>query len=573
MRSNPSLTTRSTGGAAVEEPGIDALFADDVAVDGPGAAVGIYHRGELVLAKGFGLADLESGQPITPQTPFHVASVSKQFTAFAIALLAWEGAIDLDADVRDYLPYVPDFGDTISLRHLIFHTSGLRNHLMLLQLGGQSVDGRITQQQIVNLVARQQRLNFPPGTDYAYSNTGYTLLAEIVYRATGQTLRQFATERIFAPLRMERTFFLDDVTEIVPRRANSYTKRRDQNGQEHGGWARAPLNTDYAGPGSLLTTVADLTGWARNFVDPVVGDEALIEQVCTSGTLDDGTAINYAFGLERGDINGRVAVSHTGSDAAFRSVFAHFPEHDFAVAILANTELALTKKVGAIADRYLPAVTATHAQAPAPDTGADLSRFVGTYLPAHGTSLRLEVRDDALVCHSGRGEPQKLVVRIDGTLDFGSPGGQSLIPVVDAAGQVIGLSGRQVGYGHPVHLQRDAVPEAPPTDLAEYAGDYRSPELDITYSLNVQDGTLMAEHLWSNLPLALSPVVPDRFESPGDRSTFALKMIPVFQRDPEGRIEGLQMHTAGDRNIHFDRVGDARPPAPAASIRAWGTWG
>lgn len=141
---------------------IDALF-DDVEVNGPGAAVGIYHRGRPTLTRGYGLADLESGLPITPQTSFHAASVSKQFTAFAIALLAQEGAIDLEADVRDYLPYVPDFGSTITVRHLILHTSGLRNQVTLLLLGRQGVESRTTQQHVVNLVARQRTLNFPRG--------------------------------------------------------------------------------------------------------------------------------------------------------------------------------------------------------------------------------------------------------------------------------------------------------------------------------------------------------------------------------------------------------------------------
>ena len=213
---------------------IDALF-DDVEVNGPGAAVGIYHRGRPTLTRGYGLADLESGLPITPQTAFHAASVSKQFTAFAIALLAQEGAIDLEADVRDYLPYVPDFGSTITVRHLILHTSGLRNQVTLLLLRRQGVESRTTQHHVVNLVARQRTLNFPPRTDYSYSNTGYVLLAEIVFAGTGRSLREFTAERIFEPLGMQHTFFVDDVTEIVPRRASSYTRRRGEDGRDLGG--------------------------------------------------------------------------------------------------------------------------------------------------------------------------------------------------------------------------------------------------------------------------------------------------------------------------------------------------
>lgn len=549
------------------ETGVDALFADDVAADGPGAAVGVYRRGELVFAKGYGLADLESRQPITPQTPFQVASVSKQFTAFAIALLAREDRVDLDADVRDYLPYVPDFGATITVRHLILHTSGLRNTMMLLQLGGQGVEGRATQQQIVNLVARQQALDFPPGTEYSYSNTGYVLLAEIVFAVTGQTLREFTTERIFAPLGMEQTFFVDDVTEIVPRRASSYTKRHDEDGQETGGWARALLNSDNVGDSGLSTTVEDLAAWAANLVAPVVGDAALVEQVCTSGALDDGTPIDYGFGLIRGVLDRRVTVSHTGRDAAFRSVFVHYPDHDLAVAVLANTELDVMGKARSIADLALPGSLLAAKPVPEEDTGADLSGFAGTYVPGHETSFRLEVRDGTLVHCWGSMEPSKLTVRVDGTVDFGAPEQFSFIPVVDAAGDVIGVDIPQAGSGRPQRFRRIGSADAPPDDLSEYAGDYRSPELDITHSLTVEGDGLLAQHLWSNRSVPLARVIADRFES-----TDALMISLVFRRDVEGRIDHLLLHSRGLRNMRFDRVGDARPTLPTSSTRVQGIW-
>ncbi|HLS15685.1 MAG TPA: serine hydrolase domain-containing protein [Beutenbergiaceae bacterium] len=550
--------------ASVREPDIDALFAQDVEAHGPGAAVGLYHEGALKFAKGYGLADLESGRPITPQTPFHVASVSKQFTAFAVALLAREGKVDLDADIRDYLPYVPDFGTPIRVRHLILHTSGLRNQWPLLMYGGQSIQGRITQQQIVNLVARQQGLNFPPGSDHLYSNTGYTLLAELVFAVSGQTLREFTSEQIFTPLGMERTFFFDDVTEVVPHRANSYSKRREaEAGAGASGWARALLNFDNAGATSLFTTVQDLATWAGNLTNPVVGDRALIEQVSTGGTLDDQTPIHYGFGLIRDELNGRATLRHTGSDAAFRSVFVHFPDHDFAVSILANTELDLMSKVGSIADLYLPPAAANVKSPPAADTETDLSKFVGTYLPECGPSSRLEVRDGTLVHLGGSREPQGLIARVDGTLDAGSPGGQSFLPVVDTAGKVTVLHVPRTGHGRPFHLRRIEPWQAPAGDLGQYSGDYRSRELDITYSINIEDDELVARHLWSNQPLTFTPVLPDRFESVG-----TMVVTLVFQRETTGQIDHLLLHGRSDRNVRFDRVGAARAPVPGASTKA-----
>lgn len=557
----------------VSDHAIDALF-DDVAPDGPGAAVGIYHRGQPPLIRNYGLADLESGLPINSQTPFHSASVSKQFTAFAIALLAREGAVDLDTDVRDYLPYVPEFGDAITVRHLILHTSGLRNQITLLLLGGQGVEGRTTQQHVVNLVASQKTLSFPPGTDYSYSNTGYVLLAEIVFAVTGRSLREFTAERIFEPLGMRHTFFADDVTEIVPHRASSYTRRRGEDGRELGGWARALLNCDNVGSSGLSTTVEDLARWAGNFVEPVVGDEELVQQICTSGALDDGTSINYGYGLERSEIAGCPAVSHSGSDAAFRSVFAYFPEQGFSVAILANTELALTGKVAAIAELLLPEADKRFEKPPAADAGADLSSFEGIYVPEHDISRRLEVIDGVLFHRWGSRDPQKLTVRGDGTLDLASPGRQSFSPAIGENGKVLGLTVPRPGIGRPQFLRRVSRSDAPFSDLTEYVGNFRCPELDITYSVAVEADGLVMRHLWSNRPTAtLSPVLADRFESDGDRLAKRLAMVLVFRRDSKNRIDGMLMHTGGDRNISFDRVGDARSPGPVASTRAQLVWG
>ncbi|RBP67148.1 CubicO group peptidase (beta-lactamase class C family) [Brevibacterium sanguinis] len=554
------------------ESAIDSLFAD-VAVDEPGAAVGIYHRGELMFAKGYGLADLEGFRPITARTPFHVASVSKQFTAFSIALLAGEGRVDLNADVREYLPYVPAFGETITVRHLILHTSGLRNHITLSLLSGHGDEVRMTQQQVLNLVVRQNSLNFRPGTDYAYSNTGYVLLAEIVFAATGRTLREFCAEQIFAPLGMKSTFFVDDITEVGPFRASSYTRRRDEYGHDTGEWARALLNFDNVGSSGLLTTVEDLALWSRNLVNPVVGDKDCIEQLCGGGTLDDGTPINYGFGLERGAIAGREAFSHTGSDAAFRSVFTHFPDHEFTVAILANTELGLLSKVSAIADLYLPEAEPEVQEPPIEDTEADLSGWVGVYAPPHDISRRLELRDGSLFHRLGSREPQRLTARADGTLDFGSPRLQSLVPILDADGRVIGIEIPQPGSGASQVLPRVSVPDHLNVDLAEYVGDFRSPELDITYNIGIEDGGLVTCHLWSNrLSGKLSPVLPDRFEYPGDRLRRQLKMIVEFLRDDSGRIDSLILNAGGERDIRFKRVDSTSPLLPQASIRARGTW-
>lgn len=200
------------------EQRVDALFAQFDRRDSPGVAVGIFQNGKVLYCRGYGMADLEQGVAIGPDTIFHVASVSKHFTAFAVALLARDGKLRLDDDVRTYLPYVPDFGSVIRVRHLIHHTSGLRDQWDLFALGGKSFSDVLDTRQVINMISRQRTLNFTPGSATEYSNTGYTLLGEIVHATSGQTLREFTTQRMFQPLGMTHTFFYDDVTEIVPGR-------------------------------------------------------------------------------------------------------------------------------------------------------------------------------------------------------------------------------------------------------------------------------------------------------------------------------------------------------------------
>ncbi|MGP9586584.1 serine hydrolase domain-containing protein [Micrococcaceae sp. AOP34-BR2-30] len=551
---------------------IDALFGD-IIQDGPGAAIGVYHQGRLVYSQGYGQANLESGQHITAQTQFHAASLSKQFTAFAISILAREGALSLDDEVHHYLPFVPNVGHRITLRHLLFHTSGLRDYLMLALLSGHGSESRISQQQVLNLVARQRTLNFTPGSEYGYSNTGYTLLAEIVRLVSGRTLREFTTEQIFTRLGMHRTFFFDDVTEIVPGRALSYSVQRDAGGQSRDTWSASALMLDNVGSTGLYTTVTDLARWAGHLTAPTIGIEGLMDQFRSAGALDDGTPISYGFGLEHSELAGRRMLSHSGADAAFRSIFAYLPDHDFAVAILANTELNLMNQVLAVTEMNLPSgPSVPESVVLPPDPDADLHQFVGTYRQDHGVSCRLTVQDDQLMYQVGSRAPQALVIRADGSVDFGEPAGIRMSPVRDTKRDIIGLDVPRPGFGRPLRLSRVTTPQTAVTDLNEYVGDYRSPELDTIYSINADDHQLVVHHLWSHRPKRLALVQPDRFEAEGDRFKRELRWVLHFQRDRDNTITGLVLHTAGERNIRFDRLNTAHPVLPTASTPAWGAW-
>ena len=312
---------------------VDQIFADVSGEDSPGCAVGIVQNRELIYARGFGMANLECGMPILPSSVFHVASVSKQFTCMAILLLAAQQKLCVDDDVRKYIPELPDYGQVMTIGHLAHHTSGLRDQWDLLRLAGWREDDVKTNEDMLYLACRQRALNFKPGDEYLYSNTGYTLLALIVERVTGQSFRAFTQEHIFDPLGMTSTHFRDDHTELVVGRTSAYVPRDD------GGYRVKIPMFDTVGATSLFTTVEDLALWHTNFETGVVG-QSVMDQMHTQGVLNNGEVIAYAFGLSIDVYRGLKRVQHSGSDAGYRSHFVRFPEQNAAMIVLSNLSTA-----------------------------------------------------------------------------------------------------------------------------------------------------------------------------------------------------------------------------------------
>ena len=277
----------SVSGQGALEDSVDALFAQWNDAASPGVALGIVHRGRAVYRQGYGMANLEQGVPITPATVFDIASVSKQFCAFAILLLADDGHLSLDDDIRIHLQDMPDFG--ITIRHLVHHTSGLRDWPGTLAIGGYSMEDVISFEEILTMARHQQALNFSPGTAYSYSNTGYNLLAEIVSRRSGQTFRAYTDAAIFRPLGMVHTHFRDDYEEIVPNRAYAYAPSET-------GYSRIGNNLTVLGSSSLFSSVDDLARWTISLSERRLGSGAVHEQMSERGVLNTGDQIAYAFG-------------------------------------------------------------------------------------------------------------------------------------------------------------------------------------------------------------------------------------------------------------------------------------
>lgn len=325
-----------------EEAGkkIDSLFVSYNSQT-PGATVAIVKDGKIIFKKGYGMADLDHDIPITPRTVFNIASVSKQFTAFAIYLLENEGKISFEDDVKKYIPELPNYGTAIKIKHLLAHTSGLRDQAAILALAGLRSDDVIITEQILKLLVRQKSLNFTPGSMFNYNNTGYTLLAEIVHRVTGKTFAEYTSENIFKPLGMTSTQFYDNHEKIVKDRAESYELINNV-------YHHKPLNVSNVGPSNLMTTVEDLSKWVLNFEKPIVGHSKLIKAFNEASYLDNGKkvvlrvierdTIFHAKGQNLSNYKGINMITHGGHTAAFRTFLGRFPDQHFSIIALSNDE-------------------------------------------------------------------------------------------------------------------------------------------------------------------------------------------------------------------------------------------
>jgi CubicO group peptidase (beta-lactamase class C family) len=413
--SSPAWGQRVAPGSRAVSAQVDRLFAQWDRSDSPGAAVLVVRDGEVLHARGYGMANLEHGVGITPSTVFDIASVAKQFAAFAILVLAEEGAIDLEDDVRAHIPELPDFGEPLRIRHLLHHTAGLRDWPGVLRMGGWDFADVLSHEQILAMVRNQRRLNFPPGSEFAYSNTGYNLLAEIVARATGMPFAEWTHRHLFEPLAMASTHFHDDHTRLVPSRADAYAR------DARGGFRRVPSNLTALGSSSLFTTLEDLAKWIAHLDAPPAGREDVVARMHTPGALDSGESIPYGYGLETGEYRGVRTVSHTGSWANYVSSLLRVPDRAFTVAILANTgevdvwtmshwiaELYLRDALAPAARRAPPSAAAPSSApaAPAPafaPTAEDLSQYGGQfYSPELFTSYWLHVYNGVLVAEHFR---------------------------------------------------------------------------------------------------------------------------------------------------------------------------
>ncbi|MBE0595359.1 MAG: beta-lactamase family protein [Gemmatimonadales bacterium] len=529
--------------------GVDSVFTDYDRSDSPGCALGVIRDGALVYARGYGMANLDLGTALAPNSVLRIGSTSKQFTAAVIVLLAQDGTVHLDDDIRTYLPEIPDYGSTITIRQLLHHTSGIRDYLQLMALAGLRDDDWYTDDEVVAMIARQRTTNFAPGSEHLYSNSGYFLLSQIVKRATGRSLRDIAEDRLFRPLGMTHTHFHDDHTEIVPDRASGYAP------DGAGGYRISMTTLDMVGDGGVFTTVEDLLQWDRNFYEPRVGGPAFLEMMLRRGVLTGGDTLDYALGLMHQPYRGLRTVRHGGAFVGYRAELIRFPEQRFSVICLCNrADASPTGLAERVADVYLSDVLAARQTPVAASGGAptpvsvdreQLSRWAGLYrrLDAPGY-FRFEVRNDSLVLMAFGNlalvpvAPDRFILR-EAPVEFRFAG--------DARQTRVTLlqSGNERAY-----VRVDAARYAAGA-LEAFVGVYHSEELGVDYHVVLSDGGLRAQRGRGD-PMPLLPTVADEFMLDGD--------VVRFERDADQRPSAFVLDAGRVRGMRFVQSDVVRSP-------------
>jgi CubicO group peptidase (beta-lactamase class C family) len=521
---------------------IDSLFSRYTTTT-PGCAVAIIKNEKLVFKKGYGMSNLEYNVPITSSSIFHIASESKQYVAFCMLLLEQQGKLSLDDDIRKYLDYIPDFGKKITIRHLIHHTSGLRDQWQLLANAGWQLDDVITQEHIIKLVSKQKALNFAPGEEQLYCNTGYTLMAEIVKKASGLSLREYTDKYIFKPLEMNNTHFHDNYREIVPNRTYSYTPGGSN------GYSHSVLSYSTVGATSLFTTVEDEAKWLMNYEHGKVGGKDLLQKMYSQGVLNSGKRITYAFAINMGDYKGWKEIGHGGGDAGFRTYATRFPEQQVGIIVFSN--LASFNSYGMamqVADLLLPSKEASSAK---PSIFADsnvLKKWVGRYLSARGNILNLSWSDGKLVNRqpgqTTGGTEWKLVAKENNKYQLNDG------PFLQLETSSSTDSVAKIIFENPnsfTEYFRQPAIVLKKEEMQAYAGTYYNEETEAAYSVVVKDGDLVLQHR-KFADVKLSAIGPDQFSCPN----WWMSNLK-FVRDKKGVITGFEVNAGRVLHLYYAR--------------------
>jgi CubicO group peptidase (beta-lactamase class C family) len=527
----------------------DSVFQSFDRTSSPGCALGVYEHGKILYARGYGMASLEHGIALSPTSVLDVGSISKQFTAMAMLMLQKEGKLSIDDPIRKYIPEMPAYADKVTIRRALSQTSGLRDLYVMWGQTGRAFSGDTID--ALRIITRSAEPNYEPGLRYLYTNSGWILAAQIVYRLTGKTLAQFAEERIFGPLGMRDTRYLADAALVMPNLATAYSPRQG------GGYrvARSSYDGAIMGAGAVHTTIEDFGRWLDNYDSATIGGRDIIETMTTPTKLNDGSPARsgatqaYAVGLSAGTLRGLNVISHGGSWAGYRGHFLRFPEQRLAVATFCNLSTSgpdsLARQVAGI---YL-------GDKMAPDTAA-------MWTKALASAKRVDVPAASLRSLAGvwrnveRGEVRR--TRMSGDTLFSVGGGDRTRMVPLEGGSFRVGSGTEIRFeedppsrmivrtaGDSVTFTRADTATLTAAQLAEYAGSYRNEEVEATHLWKVEKGELVLYVNDRRLGV-LEPSYKDGFTRGGS-------VIDV-ERDARGRIVGFLVESGRVRHLRFLRV-------------------
>ena len=505
---------------------VDAVFAEYDKTNSPGCALAILKDGKIIYERAYGMSNLEYNIGINPTSIFHIASISKQFTAAAIIRLSLEGKLSLNDDIRKYIPEVPDFGHPITFNNLIHHTSGIRDQWDLQGLAGWREGDLITEKDILDMLAHQKALNFLPGDEYLYCNSGFTLAGIAVKKITGVSLRDYADSVFFKPLGMMSTHFHSDHSEITPNRTSAYYK--DENGK----WKISIPVFDNYGATSLFTTVEDLAKWDENFYNKKIGGDEFIKAMMLTGKLNDGTPQNYASGLVIGSYKGYRTEGHSGADAGYRSNLLRFPEEHFSVIIFANLANINTASLSnKVADIFL-----IDKSIPTPNIKIDsniLKGWAGDYFDMNTQStFKLDYKNEKLLTGTSELVPLSNSVFNNRSTTYTFSG--------DTSKNKLEIKSTGLKTKTYIKLKRNLLSA---TELQFYQGDFYSEELDVKYSITVKDSVLQIK-IPRHEEIEVSPFIKDIFAD-----GFVLRFI----RNKKNIIEGFYLSTGRVRNLYFSK--------------------
>jgi CubicO group peptidase (beta-lactamase class C family) len=549
------------GDPATPADRVDRLLADYSGPETPGAVVAVVRNGAVAFQRAYGMANLSHGVPFALDTRTNIGSTSKHFTAFAVALLADRGELSLDDEVRTHIPELPDLGKPVTLRHLISHTSGYREFLNALAIGGWRLEeaDHIDREEILAVVQRQPALQNSPGAEYNYNNTGYALLAMVVERVSGEPFPEWMRDNLFEPLGMTSTMVRAHPRQVVPHSAQGYARYGDA------GFREVPDIGAAMGAGGIYTTVGDLALWMRNLRTAELGGRAVMDRMTTRYVLTTGDTTNYAMGLIVTRTRGLRVIQHGGADAAHRSTFAYYPDLDAGLIVQSNHAGFDGSIPGQIAEIFFGEHMEPRDAGQEDDVVADapvefdptsydpaaFDAFVGRY--------ELEIQPGFILTFRRDGD--RLLTQATGQPEFGvTPTSDStfalrVVPASvtfhrDETGLVTGLTLHQNGH-HAARRLADA--DAARLDLAPYAGRYYSAEFETVYTVEAEEDHLVVRQR-RRPPLTLRHSEDDRFAG-------AFPLVRVdFERDGSGRVTGFRASNVRARDILFERVPWERQP-------------